>query len=146
MGSPPFLFWLTKICKFNRLFLLVKCRNFLPTRFCFHSTYQAFMKNVILSNCMFLYPHLHFHSLWSNQNTGSPRNLRTFYLWIRLFAVIKNIPKFSNRGKLALIPSLFRAFGMRLSIKLLKKWHFISIQCSLIICGFKICGSLVERI
>jgi hypothetical protein len=46
--------------------------------------------------------------------TGGPRNSRTFYLRIRLFAVLKNIPKLIIRGNLSLNPSLICGFGQDL--------------------------------
>ncbi len=49
---------------------------------------------------------------FSKRSTGDPRNSRTFYLRIRLFAVIKNVPKLSIRGSLALIPSLICFFDV----------------------------------
>ncbi len=53
--------------------------------------------------------------------TGGPRNLRTFYLRVCLFAVIKNVPKFSIRRSLTLIPSLICGFWMIFGLKLHKK-------------------------
>jgi hypothetical protein len=74
--------------------------------------------------------------------TGGPRLSRTFYLRIPIFAASKNIPKFSIHGNLALIPSHICNFWMRFSLKLLKMWK----KCSLIIRGFKIRGSLAEKL
>ncbi len=65
-------------------------------------------------------------------STGGPRNLRTFYLQIRFFAMNKNIPKLSIRGISVVIPSL---------ILFLFFLSFLTIQCSLVIRGI-----LVERI
>ncbi len=79
-------------------------------------------------------------------DTVGPRNSRSFYLRIRLFAVLKNVPKFSIRGYLSLIPLLICGFWIIFTLKLHKQWKFMSIQCSLIIRGFEIRGSLVERI
>ncbi len=79
-------------------------------------------------------------------SAGGPRNSRILYLRIRLFAVSKNIPKFRIRDSLALIPSLIRGFWMICGLKLHKRYHFLAIQGSLVIRGFKICGPLTERI
>ncbi len=57
-------------------------------------------------------------------HTGGPRNSRTFYLRIRLFAVIKNVPKFSIRGSLTIIPSLICSFWMKFGLKLHKSSKF----------------------
>jgi hypothetical protein len=51
-------------------------------------------------------------------NTGGPRNSRTFYLRIRLFAIAKNVPKLTIRGLLVIAPSLIRGFGMKIGSKL----------------------------
>ncbi len=60
---------------------------------------------------------------------------------IRLFAVLKNIPKLSIRGYLSLIPSLIRGFLDNIYLKIKPKVVILSIPCF-----FIIRGSLVERI
>ena len=42
--------------------------------------------------------------------SGGPRNSRTFYMRIRLFAVTKYVPKLKIRGILGVSPSLIRDF------------------------------------
>ncbi len=76
------------------------------------------------------------------QNTGGPRYSRTFYPRFRLFEVQENIPKFTIRG-LSLAHSRFiKEIRLKNDVKI----TFSSIQCSLVIRGFIICGNLMERI
>jgi len=60
----------------------------------------------------------------SSRQTGDPRNFRTFYLRIRLFAVGKCTPKFNIRDL---------RFLDKFSFKIIIKVYFLAIQCSLVI-------------